>query len=54
VELEGPAKAIERAAAGLGFSRRDYLTKNYLTLYVEDCRRKGVTPGNMLFESKKK
>ena len=54
VELEGPGEAIERAAAALGFSRKDYLTKNYLTLYAEDCRRKGLAPGNMLFETKKK
>lgn len=49
IELEGPADAIDRAAQLLGFSRKDYLTKNYLTLYVEDCRRKGLTPTNMLF-----
>jgi|SRR6516162_1747168 len=53
VELEGPGEAIERAASSLGFSPKDYLTKNYLTLYAEDCRRKGVAPGNMLFETKK-
>jgi adenylate cyclase, class 2 len=54
VELEGPPEAIDRAAEAFGFSRRDYLVKNYLTLYAEDCRRKGTTPGNMLFETKKK
>jgi len=54
VELEGPPEAIDRAAATLGFARKDYLLKNYLTLYAEDCRRKGVAPGNMLFEAKKK
>ena len=54
VELEGSAEAIDRAAVALGYSRKDYLTKNYLTLYAEDCRRRGVQPGNMLFEAKKK
>lgn len=54
VELEGPGDAIDQAAAALGYSRKDYLTKNYLTLYAEDCRRRGVQPGNMLFEPKKK
>ena len=54
VELEGPPEAIDQAAERLGFSRRDYLTKNYLTLYAEDCRRRGVAPGNMLFELQKK
>jgi adenylate cyclase, class 2 len=53
VELEGPPEAIDRAAEAFGFSRRDYLVKNYLTLYAEDCRRRGVAPGNMLFETKK-
>jgi adenylate cyclase class 2 len=48
-ELEGPPDAIERAAQALGFSRKDYLVKNYLALYAEDCRRRGVAPGNMLF-----
>jgi adenylate cyclase class 2 len=41
LELEGPANAIDRAAHELGFSRADYITKNYLLLHVEDCRRKG-------------
>ena len=54
VELEGPPEAIDRAAATFGFARKDYLQKNYLTLYAEDCRRKGVAPGNMLFEARKK
>jgi adenylate cyclase class 2 len=54
VELEGPPGAIERAAEALGYSRKDYLLKNYLELYAEDCRRRGVPPGNMLFASGKK
>jgi adenylate cyclase, class 2 len=54
VELEGPPEAIDRAAGTLGFSRRDYLLKNYLTLYAEECRKQGRAPGNMLFETKKK
>lgn len=49
VELEGPAGAIDRAAAELGYSKRDYVLKNYLTLYVEECRRKGEQPVHMLF-----
>jgi adenylate cyclase class 2 len=53
VELEGPGDAIDQAAVALGYSRKDYLTKNYLTLYAEDCRRRGVQPGNMLFDTKK-
>ena len=49
VELEGPAEAIDRAATELGFSRRDYVLKSYLVLYMEECRRKGEQPRNMVF-----
>jgi adenylate cyclase class 2 len=53
VELEGPAAAIDRAAQKLGFSKRDFVLKNYLSLYVEDCRRKGQEPRDMLFSNRK-
>lgn len=43
LELEGPVSAIDCAAKELGFSRKDYVTKNYLFLHVEDCRRKGLS-----------
>jgi adenylate cyclase, class 2 len=49
VELEGPAQAIDHAAEELGFSKRDYVSKTYLMLYVEDCRRKGEEPRHMVF-----
>ena len=49
VELEGPASAIDRAAKELGSSPRDYITKNYLVLYLDECRAKGQQPGDMLF-----
>lgn len=52
-ELEGPAAAIDRAAGELGFSKRDYVLKNYLSLYVEGCRRKGEQPRHMLFPKRK-
>lgn len=51
VELEGPAAAIDRAATELGYSKRDYVLKNYLTLYVEECRRRGEQPVHMLFRT---
>ena len=54
VELEGSPEAIDKAAEALGYSRKDYLLKNYLELYAEDCRRRGITPGNMLFASGRK
>ncbi len=49
VELEGPAGAIDRAAIELGYSKRDYVLKNYLTLYVDACRSKGIEPVHMVF-----
>jgi adenylate cyclase class 2 len=52
-ELEGPPEAIDRAAAGLGFSKKDYVLRNYLTLYVEECRRSGIEPTHMTFAEKK-
>jgi adenylate cyclase class 2 len=52
VELEGPPHAIDRAATELGYTKSNYILTNYLSLYVEDCRRKGVQPENMLFAKK--
>jgi adenylate cyclase, class 2 len=54
VELEGQAMAIDRAAKELGYSTRDYVLKNYLVLYVEECKRSGVEPKDMLFGGGKK
>jgi adenylate cyclase, class 2 len=53
LELEGPATAIDRAASLLGFAHRDYLLKNYLQLFMEDCRRRGEQPRDMLFPKKR-
>jgi len=49
VELEGPAAAIDRAAEELGYPKHDYVLKNYLVLYMEECRRRGEQPRHMLF-----
>lgn len=49
VELEGPRRAIDRAANALGYSGRDFITANYYVLYREDCRRAGKKIGDMLF-----
>ena len=54
VELEGQVTAIDRAAKELGYATRDYELKNYLVLYVEDCKRKGEQPRDMLFEGGKR
>ena len=52
VELEGPPAAIDQAARKLGFSADDYIVMSYLALYVEDCRRQGKEPGDMVFAAK--
>jgi adenylate cyclase class 2 len=48
-ELEGPGPAIDQAARELGFSPRDYVLKNYLVLYLDDCKRQNLQPSHMLF-----
>jgi adenylate cyclase, class 2 len=53
VELEGPAKAIDRAAQALGFAEKDYILGNYMVLYLEDCRGRGEEPQHMLFARRK-
>jgi adenylate cyclase class 2 len=53
VELEGPAEAIDRAAEKLGYSKRDYITEDYLELYREECRKRGTQPGYMVFAKRK-
>jgi adenylate cyclase, class 2 len=53
VELEGPPNAIDRAARELGFSERDYIVANYLTLYREECARHGKELGDMVFHQEK-
>jgi adenylate cyclase class 2 len=53
VELEGPPAAIDRAAQEIGYSRRDYVLRSYLALYIEECRRLGQEPQDMLFAAKK-
>jgi len=53
VELEGPPEAIDKAAQELGYSKRDYILKNYIVLYVEECRRQGQQTRDMLFTTGK-
>jgi adenylate cyclase, class 2 len=53
LELEGEPQAIDRAAKALGFSPHDYLRATYWDLYAADCRRRGVTPKNMLLRTRK-
>jgi adenylate cyclase class 2 len=49
LELEGPAKAIDRAAQALGFSKKDYILANYMVLYRKFLQRRGEERGDMLF-----
>jgi adenylate cyclase class 2 len=53
MELEGPPKAIDRAAKALGFSKKDYILTNYVSLFAEDCRRRGKKMGDMVFRKPK-
>ncbi len=54
VELEGPRRAIDRAARLLGYGPGDYLATNYWNLYRDACRREGKRPGNMVFRALQK
>ena len=51
LELEGPGRWIERTARALGFSRRDYITQSYASLYRQYCRAHGRKPSHMIFGS---
>ncbi len=53
VELEGPSRAIDRAANLLGYSKNDYVLTNYLRLHAEECMRRGEKVGDMLFRKRK-
>jgi adenylate cyclase class 2 len=50
LELEGPGDWIDGTAAALGFSPDDYILESYGRLYISDCQRRGVEPGNMVFQ----
>ncbi len=51
LELEGPGEWIDSTARQLGFSPQDYVLESYGRLYLADCERRGVQPGNMVFAS---
>jgi adenylate cyclase class 2 len=51
LELEGPGAWIDETAQQLGFSRADYVLDSYGRLYLADCERRGVEPGEMVFAS---
>jgi adenylate cyclase class 2 len=54
LELEGPVAGIDRGASLLGYGRQDYLKETYGSLYLADCRQRGLKPNNMLFPPTKK
>jgi adenylate cyclase class 2 len=54
LELEGRVAGIDRAAHLLGYTRNDYMTDTYGSLYLAECRRRGPKPGDMLFPTTKK
>lgn len=51
MELEGPARWIDRTAKLLGFSRDDYIALSYGRLYEQWCEAHGVESRNMSFEA---
>jgi len=53
LELEGTVSAIDRAARSLGYSKTDYISGTYGTLYIADCRRRGIKSTDMLFPATK-
>jgi adenylate cyclase class IV len=54
LELEGPRRAIDRMARRLGYRPEDYITVSYVALHWDDCRRRGVRAGDMVFRPRKK
>jgi adenylate cyclase class 2 len=51
LELEGNPASIDHTARRLGNSSRDYIRFTYWEIYAADCRRRGVKPGNMVFDT---
>jgi adenylate cyclase class 2 len=51
LELEGAGEWIDETARRLDFSPQDYVLASYGKLYLDDCARRGVQPGNMVFAS---
>ncbi len=54
LELEGQPPAIDRMAKLLGYLRSDYITKSYLALYLEHCRKHSLAATDMVFSPRKK
>jgi adenylate cyclase class 2 len=52
MELEGPARWIDRTAAELGFPRETWITSSYVALYFEWCAKNKRKPASMTFAKK--
>ena len=52
LELEGAPKWIDRTARELGFSQSDYIPSSYGNLYLTHCRVRGLSPSDMVFNTK--
>jgi adenylate cyclase class 2 len=50
VEIEGSEEGVHACAAAVGRAPSDYLLDSYRSLFVAECRRRGVPAGDMLFE----
>jgi adenylate cyclase class 2 len=50
LELEGPARWIDRTARELGYTRSDYLTSSYGTLYMNYRESHRTAPKHMVFQ----
>ena len=53
LELEGPARWLDRTAKELGFSRNDYILASYSRLYAEWCAEYGADPAAMVFNRRR-
>jgi adenylate cyclase class 2 len=51
LELEGSPTLIDRAALELGFTPDRYILDSYRGLHERHARERGLTPGDMLFET---
>jgi adenylate cyclase class 2 len=54
MELEGPARWIDRTARELGFSRADYIMASYSRLFAEWCAARGIESREMVFRTRRR
>lgn len=54
LEIEGEKEAIFITADILGLNMKNSTSKSYRELYVEECRKFGTKPGNMVFDAGEK